>query len=180
MATTTRQIATEQDLLATPRDGQKYELVDGQIRVSPAGARHGHVCVELILRLGAFVKEQGLGFVFDSSTGFRLPNGNVRLPDVAFVARGRLEGDLVPEDFCPLPPDLAVEVLCPGDRPRFVLDKIGEYLEAGVPLVWVIDPRRSSAVVYRSLSQVRELRPDDLLDGEDVLPGFRCVLGEIL
>lgn len=95
MATTTRRVATEQDLLATPRDGQKYELVDGQIRVSPAGARHGHVCVKLSIRLGAFVEEQGFGFVFDSSTGFRFPNGNVRLPDVTFLAKGRLEGDLV-------------------------------------------------------------------------------------
>jgi len=51
--------------------------------------------------------KQGLGFVFDSSTGVRLPNGNVRLPDVAFVANGRLEGDVAPEDFCPVPPDLA-------------------------------------------------------------------------
>jgi Uma2 family endonuclease len=66
-------------------------------------------------------------------------------------------------------------VLSPRDRPRYVLDKVGEYLEAGVRLVWVIDPRKTRAVVYRSLSGVRELGPDGELDGEDVLPGFRCV-----
>jgi Uma2 family endonuclease len=61
-----------------------------------------------------------------------------------------------------------------------VLDKVGEYLEAGVRLVWVIDPRHNRAVVYRSLSHVRELGPEDALDGEDVLPGFSCPLREIL
>jgi Uma2 family endonuclease len=71
-------------------------------------------------------------------------------------------------------------VLSPGDRPRHVLDKVGEYLEAGVRLIWVIDPGKARAVVYRSLSDVRELADDDVLDGEDVLPGFRCPLRDIL
>ena len=140
MATITRQIATEDDLLAAPEDGFKRELVDGEIRMSPAGARHGHVCMQLGSRLTAFVQTGDMGFVFDSSTGFRLPGGNVRLPDVAFVASGRFEGDNPPVGFSPVPPDLAVEVLSPSDRPRQVLDRIGEYLGAGVPLVWVIDP----------------------------------------
>jgi Uma2 family endonuclease len=180
MATTTRRIATEQDLLDAPRDGQKHELVDGEIRVSPAGFRHGQVCVNLILRLGSFVREHALGFVLDSSTGFRLPNGNVRLPDVAFVATGRLENDAAPEGFSPVPPDLAVEVLSPSDRPRYLLDKVGEYLEAGVRLVWVIDPAARSATIYRSLTDVSTAVEEGFLEGEDVVPGFRCRLGEIL
>jgi len=135
MATTTRRMATEKDLLAMPKDGQKYELVDGQIRVSP---------------------------------------------DASFIAAGRFHDDKVPDDYGSVAPDLAVEVLSPGDRPRYGLDKVGEYLEAGVRLVWVIDPRKARAVVYRSLSDVRELGREDALDGEDVLPGFRCTLGEIL
>ena len=77
-------------------------------------------------------------------------------------------------------PDLAVEVTSPSERPRHVLDKVGEYLEAGVQLVWVIDPRKAKAVVYRSASDVTELQADDELDGEDVLPGFKCKLSEIL
>jgi len=180
MATTTRQIATEQDLLAAPRDGQKHELVDGQIRVSPAGARHGLVCVKLSIRLGTFVGERGLGFVFDSSTGFRMPSGNVRLPDVAFVAKGRLEGDRVPEDFCPVPPDLAVEVLSPADRPRQVLDKVGEYLGSGVRLVWVIDPAKGTAILYRSPTDIRSIDASGILDGDEVVPGFTCPLAAIL
>jgi Uma2 family endonuclease len=60
------------------------------------------------------------------------------------------------------------------------MDKVGEYLEAGVRLIWVIDPRHARAVVHRSLSDVRELGPDGVFDGEDVVPGFRCALGDIL
>ncbi len=180
MATTTRPVATEEDLLQTPRDGQKYELVDGQIRVSPAGSRHGSVCIRLSARMNNLVEERQLGYLFDSSTGFRLPGGNVRLPDVAFVARGRFTDEQVPEGFANLAPDLAVEVLSPGDRSRDILDKVGEYLQAGVPLVWVIDPKRRTAAVYKSLTDVRRLGPEDSLDGEDVVPGFRCLLADVV
>jgi Uma2 family endonuclease len=79
-----------------------------------------------------------------------------------------------------VPPDLAVEVLSPDDRPRAILDKVGEYLESGVRLVWVIDPSARTATVYRSLNDVRRLGPDNALDGFDVLPGFRCLLSDVL
>ena len=180
MATTMRSVATEDDLLRTPRDGRKYELVDGQIRMSPAGSRHGQVCVNVGAKIHAFIADRRLGYVFDSSTGFRLPGGNVRLPDVAFVARGRFAGEQVPEGFSDVPPDLAIEVLSPDDRSRDVLDKVGEYLQAGVRLVWVIDPRRRTAAVYRSLTDVRQLGPEDSLDGEEVLRGFQCRLAEVI
>lgn len=179
MATTTRAKATEADLLACPRDGFKYELVDGEIRVSPAGFRHGQVIVKLTLRLAGFVEERHLGYMADSSTGFRLPGGNVRCPDLSFVARDRFPTGEVPESFSDVPPDLAVEVLSPDDRPRYVLDKVGEYLGAGVRLVWVIDPIARRATVYRSLSDVVALDADGVLDGEPVVPGFRCPLSAI-
>lgn len=178
MATTVRP-ATEADLLETPRDGRKYELVDGEIRVSPAGGRHGEVCVALVVRLAGFVKEHRLGHVFDPSTGFRLPSGNVRSPDVSFVAAGRFAGP-VPAGFSDIPPDLAVEVLSPEDSQRQVLDKVGEYLEAAVPLVWIVDPNRERAAVYRSLTDVRHIGPGDVLDADPVVAGFRCTLREIL
>jgi Uma2 family endonuclease len=128
----------------------------------------------------ALATERGLGHVLDSSTGFRLPGGNVRSPDAAFVAAARLGDAKPPDDFGNLAPDLALEVLSPGDRPRHALDSVGEDLEAGVGLVWVIDPERRCASVYRSLTQVRELGPDGELDGEEMLPGFRCRLADIL
>jgi Uma2 family endonuclease len=180
MSTIAKPRATEADLLAQPDDGRKYELVDGEIRVSPGGARHGQVEMRLGARLLAFATTHRLGHVFGSSVGFRLPGGNVRSPDASFVSVGRFPNERVPDDFGDLPPDLAVEVVSPGDRARQVLDKVGEYIDAGVRLVWVIDPRKGKAVVYRSLSDAREIGPQDALDGEEVLPGFRCTLGEIL
>jgi Uma2 family endonuclease len=179
MATTVRP-ATEDDLRRTPDDGNKYELVDGAIVMSPAGARHGSVALKLGARLLAYVTASRLGHVFDSSTGFRLPGGNVRVPDVAFVATGRFADEKLTDDFADFAPDLAVEVLSPSDRNRQVLDRVGDYLDAGTRLVWVVDPRRRQAAVYRSLSDVRHLNSTDTLDGEDVLPGFRCVLEDIL
>jgi Uma2 family endonuclease len=179
MATTTRRVATEDDLRAMPEDGQKYELVDGEIRVSPAGGRHGFVAMNVGMLLAAFVKQRRLGYVMGADAGFRLPSKNIRSPDASFVAAGRFPNDTPPDDWGSLAPDLAVEVLSPGDRPRYVMDKVGEYLEAGVRLVWVIDPKKERAVVYRSLSDVRELGPDDSLTGEDVLPGFSCRLRDI-
>ena len=178
-ATTTRRVATEDDLRAMPEDGQKYELVDGEIRVSPAGDRHGFIAAQLVALLVPFVKQRKLAFVF-SDAGFRLPSGNVRSPDASFVATGRFPDDKVPDDWGSVAPDLAVEIVSPGDRPRHVLDKVGEYLEAGVRLVWVVDPRHERAVVYRSVSDVRELGPDDAFDGEDVIPGLRFVLRDVL
>jgi Uma2 family endonuclease len=134
----------------------------------------------MILHLGTFVERGQLGRVFDSSTGFRMPGGNVRVPDVAFVAKGRFPNEVLPEGLPDLVPDLVVEVLSPDDRSRDVLDKVGEYLEGGARLVWVIDPRGRTAAVHKSLTDVRRLEVDDELDGEDVVPGFRCRLADVI
>jgi Uma2 family endonuclease len=146
----------------------------------PGGAKHGGVCIELGSLLNAFVKERHLGRVMDSSTGFRLPGGNIRVPDLSFVAESRLMDGGLPEGFFEGPPDLAVEVLSPSDRADQVLDRIGEYLDAGVRLVWLIDPGARSAAAYRSLTGVRHVDAQGFLDGEDVVPGFRCRLADVL
>jgi Uma2 family endonuclease len=172
-------VITDEELLKLPKDGYKRELVDGKIVMSPAGYRHGRVIIRLATRLAAFCGQHGLGDVLDSSTGFRLPSRNLRVPDVSFVARGRVS-EPPPEGFAELAPDLVVEVLSPGDSPRLILDKVGEYLGAGARLVWVIDPETRGAAVYRSLTDVKRVPPAGTLDGEDVLPGFSCPLADIL
>ena len=185
MATTSR-FVTDEELLQAPRDGQKYERVDGEMRVSPAGARHEAVIVELTGRLWAFVTERRLGHVFGSSLGFRWPGrnperpDNIRSPDVSFVAAGRFADGRPPVGFIPFAPDLAIEVLSPSDRRGDVLEKVGESLDAGARLVWVIDPEKRTAVVYRSLTDVRVIGEADALDGEDVIPGFACPLKDVL
>lgn len=161
-------------------DGRKCELVDGQLRSSPTGHRHGRVCTRLGARLRTFAEEHQLGCVLDSSTGFRLPGGNIRVPDVTFIAKGRYPGEQVPEGFGDRIPDLVVEVLSPDDRSRDILEKVGEYLQAGVHLVWVIDLKGRTAAVHSSSPGVRRLGPDDWLEGGDVLPGFRCRLADLI
>lgn len=170
---------TDEDLLGLPQDGNKRELVDGEIRVSPAGLRHERVVARLLGRLQHFVEDRQLGDVLGSNLLYVLPSGNRRGPDVSFLAAARIA--LVADSVFPeLAPDLAVEVLSPGDAPRQVLDKVGEYLQAGVPLVWVIDAAQRTAVVYRSLTDVRRLDETEALEGEDVVPGFSCPLRDIL
>jgi Uma2 family endonuclease len=184
-ATTTR-FVTDEELLQAPRDGQKYERVDGEMRVSPAGARHGAISLRLAARLLAFVTERSLGHVFDSSTGFRWPGrkadrpDNVRSPDLSFVASGRFPDEREPIGFPALAPDLAVEVLSPNDRHSEVFEKVGEYLDVGTRLVWVIDPEKRTAAAYRSMTDVRMIGETDALDGEDVVPGFACPLKNVL
>jgi Uma2 family endonuclease len=176
----TTKVWTDDELMRLPDDGYKYELVDGALVVSPAGGRHGRTIVRLTLRLGAFVVAGELGEVFDSSTGYRLPGGNLRVPDLSFVARSRLPGGRAPIGFLYVAPDLAVEVLSADDRPRLVADKVLEYLAVGVRLVWIIDPESGRGTVHRADGTTLEIDASGTLDGEGVLPGFECPLAELL
>lgn len=169
---------TDEELMSLPRDGFKRELVDGEVRVSPAGAPHGEVIMKLGARLTVHVERHALGHVFDSSTGVRLPSGNLRVPDLTFVSRDRMPEGVLP-GFLHVVPDLVVEVLSPGDSEREILEKIGEYLAAGVRRAWIVDPQARRAAVHGGLTAVRSLDESDMLDGEDIVPGFRCLLQEI-
>jgi Uma2 family endonuclease len=171
--------ATEETLLSMPQDGRKYELVNGRILVSPAGMRHGQIIVRLSARLYAHALAHKLGEVLESSTGYRLPWGDVRSPDVSFVAAGRLPATM-PSDFGTVAPDLAVEVLSPGDSRSEMQRKVEDYLRWGVRLVWVIDPLAGDATVYRPGGSPREIAGDQALEGGDVVPGFSCPLSDLL
>jgi len=177
---TSRNTITDEELLALPKDGNKYEVVDGELRMSPAGWLHERIIARLIAQLVVFVEQKRLGDVLGSNALYVLPSGNRRGPDASFVAAGRLAREAAGVPFPQLVPDLAVEVLSPSDSARRVLDRVGEYLQAGVRLVWIIDPGTRRAAVYRSPTEVREIGHDGILDGEDVLPGFVCPLLEIL
>jgi Uma2 family endonuclease len=176
---------TDAELMQLPGDGNKRQLVDGAIEVSPAGFRHGWIGTLLGARLVAVVEKRRLGRVADSSTGYRMKSGNVRSPDLSFVVARRLPRGGADDAFFEGAPDLAVEILSAGNKTakgkRQLDSAIAEYLANGVRLVWVIDPVERRAVAYKgSLTEIESMGPHGILDGGDVIPGFRCKLSSVL
>jgi len=167
---------TSQDLLNLSSSSKLYELVKGELReMSPAGRKHGKIDTTLTSHLFQFVSQNKLGEVYGPDTGFIIETDpdTVRSPDVSFVAGSRLVG--VGEDgFLPFAPDLAVEVMSPSDRMSEVEDKIEQYQNTGVRLVWVINPRRKIVQIYHPNDPKPQiLGLEDELDGEDVVAGFK-------
>ena len=168
--------ATIQDLLKTPRDGRKYELVDGEIIVSPAGGRHSEIAGNILGLIWEFLQKNPIGKVYSSDVGIALPNGSVRSPDVTYISIAKLPGGHSPETFVDVLPDLAVEVLSPSDSPKELGRKIGEFLENGVPMVWLVDPSQQTVTIYRSLTDTVRLTSQDTINADPVLPGFSASL----
>ena len=165
-------LSTIDDLLNTPEDGQKYELVDGEIIVSPAGMRHSEIGIQIAHLLKTYIDDSPIGRVLGSDVGISLPNGNLRSPDVSFVSFEKLPKGNTPVMFGKIIPDLVVEVLSPNDSMRQVADKIAEFLEAGVPLIWLVDPEKQTVTVYRSLTDTTQLTASDTINAVPMLPGF--------
>lgn len=175
-------LMTADELLHTHISDKRVELVRGVLIVrEPAGSLHGLVAMNLGVELGIFVKHTGAGKVFAAETGFQLASApdTVRAPDVAFISRHRLP-PITTTGYAALAPDLVVEVLSPRDRPGEILAKVADWLNAGVRLVWVIDPERRRARAYRQDGTDTIITEEASLEGEDVLPGFSCPLGSIL
>lgn len=175
-------LMTADELLHLHLPDKRTELVRGRLIVrEPAGWTHGIVAMKIGAKLVAHVDQTGAGVVLAAETGFKLESDpdTVRAPDAAFVAHER--APIVPtRGFPGLAPDLAVEVLSPDDRPGEVLAKVGDWLSAGTKLVWVVDPARRLARVYRADGSDGVVTVDGALDGEDLLPGFSCPLVSIL
>jgi Uma2 family endonuclease len=162
---------TEEALMALPRDGRKYELLGGRLLVSPTGFQHGYIAVRLTTAMQEFGLRHRLGVVVDSSTGFRLKNGDCLSPDLSFVRKERLGKELTPK-FFPGAPDLAVEVLSPGESLTAIDKKLAAYFADEARLAWVVNPKDQTVRVHHSPRRFRTLRAGDCLDGEDLLPGF--------
>ena len=162
--------------------GKRTELVSGDLVVmAPAGGRHGQVAHRIGLFIGNHVLERDLGRVFAAETGFLLRRGpdTVRAPDVAFVAGERLGTEETPAGFLELAPDLAVEVVSPGDSAGAVRDKIQDWLAAGTRLVWVVYPETRSVVVHRQGGSPETLSEEDTLSGVPALSDFAVRVREL-
>ncbi len=175
-------LVTAEQLLAVSIPGKRVELVRGALLVrEPAGLRQGRVVAALSRRLMDHVEANGLGQVYAGDTGFTLARSpdTVRAPDIAFIRRDRVP-DPEPPGYPDLAPDLAVEVLSPRTRPGETLAKVADWLSGGTSLVWVIDPERRQARVYRQDGAEALVPGSEALSGEELLPGFSCALDAIL
>jgi Uma2 family endonuclease len=172
---------TAEDLLHMPGDGVRRELMRGEVReMPPAGGEHGSTSMGIGARLYILARERKLGTVFGSDTGFVIERDpdTVLAPDCAFVRAGRLPRP-IPKGFLPLAPDLVVETVSPGDRPGEVREKTERWLEAGVGLLWTIDPGRRTVTIHKPGAAPRAIAVGDFLEGEEVLPGFRVAVADL-
>ncbi|HEX5505232.1 MAG TPA: Uma2 family endonuclease [Thermomicrobiales bacterium] len=178
---TTGKVTTADDLLRLPEDGQRHELIAGELHtMAPSGGEHGGITGRLTIRLGYYVVTHQLGEVFAAETGFLLTTNpdTVLAPDAAFIANERLGADWV-KGYWPGPPDLAVEVISPGDLYTEVEKKVATWLAHGARMVIVLNPRRRTVTVHRSPTEVRHLTENDVLDGEDVVPGWTMLVRDL-
>ena len=180
--TVARQAMTADELFRLPDDNCRHALVRGELqRMTPAGFRHGAIAANLTAPVFQHVRKHRLGIVCGAETGFVLERNpdTVLAPDLAFVRRERIPASGVPATFWDGAPDLAVEVLSPGDSRRETAAKVSAWLSAGARVVWVADPRDASVAVHEPGRPARRLGPTDVLDGAPLLPGFQLPVGDI-
>jgi Uma2 family endonuclease len=169
------------ELSLTNRDVRLELTAEGKLIVMPpTGWESGKRNMKLGSRLNVWSELDGTGVAFDSSTGFRLPNGAIRSPDAAWVRQDRLDAlNPDPEKFLPLAPDFIIELRSASDSAKDLRDKMKEYIENGVRLGWFLNAKDKGVEIYRQGQDVEMLRSPTSLSGEDVLPGFVLELKEI-
>jgi Uma2 family endonuclease len=186
MSTTTRLITADELPVMPHRDEHgndcRLELIRGELKVmSPTKLPHGIICAGVAAELSGFVRERDLGIVVGAETGFiveRNPD-TVLGVDAAFISHERLATIEDPDRFAPFAPDLAVEVMSPSNTAREMEEKTALYFGAGARAVWVFNPKKRTASVYTSPSDVRVYGEQDTLDGGEVLPGFKLDLSKL-
>jgi Uma2 family endonuclease len=175
-------LLSPEDLLAMP-DGDRFELVDGRLVERNMGLHAGLTTGKILSRLDVHCEMHSLGYVIPGTdagySGFPDSPRTVRKPDVSFIRYGRFDNEEVPAGYAKIAPDLAVEVISPGDLYEEVDAKVEEYLRAGVRLVWVLSPTSRAVRIHRADGSSASARGDAELSGEDVVPGFRCRVADL-
>jgi Uma2 family endonuclease len=179
---TVEALMTVEEFANLPDDGRRLELVRGRvIALPPPQFRHGYVCVKVAYHLTDFVMTRGLGSVVSNDSGVvthRDPD-SVRGADVAFYSYARIPKDALPEGYPTVAPEIVIEVKSPSDLWREILEKVAEYLAAGVVIVCVLDPETTSARLYFDDRPHETLEAGDELTFPGVLPDFRVRVGTI-
>lgn len=180
-----RSRVTADELLARP-DGDRFELVNGDLVERQMGWESELLGSNLQVLLGWFCQQANLGWVNGSNAGYQCygeidPDDpdRIRKPDVSFIASHRIPKNARLKGHCPIVPDLVVEVVSPNDLYEEVEAKVGEYLQVGVKLVWVVNPHTKAIRIHRANGTVHDVGLKDELSGEDVVPGFRCAVQDV-
>ncbi|GAC1463238.1 MAG: Uma2 family endonuclease [Chamaesiphon sp.] len=164
-----------EQLAAANKDLRLELTVKGELIIMPpTGGETGNHNFELYIDLGIWNRQTQRGKAFDSSTGFRLPNGATRSPDASWVRIERWEALTKQQrkKYLPLCPDFAVELVSETDDLEDAQSKMQEYLNNGLSLGWLINPRTRQVEIYRANRDMEVLQSPTTLSGEDVLPGF--------
>ncbi len=159
----------------------RTELVKGElVCMAPTGHLHGYIESKFSAILYAFVEEHKLGRVLVGEVGIYIQRDpdTVRGADAAFISNERM-AQVQSSSYLDVAPELIVEVMSPDDRWHDLTDKLTEYFDVGVQMVWVAEPRQRRVHVYRSLTEIEILTADDTLTGGDVLPGFSVPVAEL-
>ena len=176
-----KELVTAEELWRMGSRGENYELVRGElIEMTPPGGIHGSTAVNLGSLLLSFIKARNLGVVM-VETGYRLASNpdTVRGPDISFLSATKIPSNGLPDGYIDGPPDLAVEIVSPGDTASEIQDKVQDYLAYGTPMVWVVYPQQRLVIVHDPDGTARTLRETDTLSGEAIIPGFSCQVAEI-
>ena len=177
---TQQSLMTADELLRLKLPDKRAELIRGRLVTRPLrGMQSGVVVANICGAIGAHVNSKKIGSVV-LATGFRIESNpdTVRSPAVAFVSEARLPKP-TPSGYPAMAPDLAIEVLSPDDRPDEIREKVQQRIARGTLLVWVINPETRSAQAHRTNGEVGFIKPNECLDGETVLPGFRIELKDL-
>lgn len=159
-----------------------FEMSDGRLVELKTSFESAWIGGQLVTAMNRYLMSHPLGLASQNATFRCFPRSRrtVRKPDMAFVRNGRWPDDLPPRTDAYLAPDLAVEIISPNDEAFELEQKIQDYWSVGIPLLWVIYPHTRTAYLYRVDRTLTFLTDGDYLDGESVLPGFRCLLGSVL
>ena len=157
------------------RDLRLELTADGELIIMPpTGSMTGWRNARIMHRLTDWAERDGVGLTFDSSTGFRLPNGAKRSPEASWVRREKWDAltEEEKEGFAPLCPDFVVELRSPEDRITTLQDKMLEYISNGAELGWLIDPKARRVYVYRRGQPTEYLENPEAIAGDPALRGF--------
>jgi Uma2 family endonuclease len=170
---------TPDDLLRIEGDGL-YELVDGALVEKHMSFKGGKTATRVITILSSFADQNKLGDVVPEVTFKCFPNkpSQVRRPDVAFISTGRL-ADVPDEGHVPVRPDIAIEIISPGDEVYELDEKLSDYESAEIPLVWIRNPNLRTVRVFHPHQPTIKLEADGQLGGEEILPGFSVKVADL-